>query len=555
MTAMENASDLELIRRYAGARAEDAFGELVRRHVNLVYSAALRQVRSPQLAEEVAQSALITLARNAARLAGASGRDAASGDSLAPWLYQVTRRCAIDVVRREERRQVREQIATEINAMNAPEATWAQIEPLLDEAVSSLDDTDRAAVLLRYFENKSLREVGRTLGVGDDAAQKRVSRAMARLRDFFARRGVTVGAGGFALLLSANTVQAAPLGMAVAITTAVAITGPTIAAAAVTQGIVMTTLQKTLIAVVVVVAAGAGVYQNRQVAQLRAQNEALQVQAQQARQAANLAAANAAMAKPAPKAGATVAPAGLTSGQVNELMKLRGKASVNAVEIAQLKSALMDQREKFPEEMLKTMKRWLASEVEGQKQAERANASGRAKQWVEKLGLSPDQEQQMRAIFQAGAQTRAENVMARVTGAVPYEEIRARNAQLAESEVRELAGVLNAGQMANYNRITAEETDANYRAWAARESTRVAAVAQLAPEQKERVAAILYELKPGNGGEAIPGHSNAKEQLDLRMQSLGAVLNAAQLAKYRQVLQEDIDNFTQLAKIGRTISE
>src|SRR5207245_8141029 len=123
--------------------------------------------------------------------------------------------------------------------------------PLLDEAMHALDDTDRAAVLLRYFENKSLREVGAALGASDDAAQKRVSRAVERLREFFAKRGVTVGASGLVVAITANAVQAAPVGLAVTISTAAAIAGTTIAAAATataTKTIAMTTLQKTLIA-------------------------------------------------------------------------------------------------------------------------------------------------------------------------------------------------------------------------------------------------------------------------------------------------------------------
>src|SRR5688572_6627121 len=114
-TMSQNATitDLHLLKRYANDRAEDAFAELVRRHVDLVHSAALRQVRSPQLAEEVTQSAFTDLARNADKLTNATG----GSPVLTAWLYQVTRRTAIDVVRREARRQLREQIATEMNAM------------------------------------------------------------------------------------------------------------------------------------------------------------------------------------------------------------------------------------------------------------------------------------------------------------------------------------------------------------------------------------------------------------------------------------------------------
>jgi hypothetical protein len=146
-------------------------------------------------------------------------------------------------VRREARRQFREHIATEMNAMNATDLSrrnpmeadddWTQIAPLLDEAMHSLDDTDRTAVLLRYFENKSLREVGATLGTTDDAARKRVSRAVERLREFFAKRGVYVGASGLVAVISGNAVQAAPVGLAITISTA-AVVGTTLATSGVT---------------------------------------------------------------------------------------------------------------------------------------------------------------------------------------------------------------------------------------------------------------------------------------------------------------------------------
>ena len=267
-----SATDWELLQQYRRNQAETAFTELVRRHVNLVYSAALRQVRAPQLAEEIAQSVFSDLARQADRL---------RADTVLPaWLHQVTRRAAIDVVRREARRQLREQTATEMNAINAPDASWTHIEPLLDEAVSALDDADRAAVVLRYFENKSLREVGQQLGVSDDAAQKRVSRAVERLREFFAKRGVAAGASGLAVVISANAVQAAPVGLALTIPAAV-LTGTTLATTATvtaTKAIAMTVFKKTIVTATIAVLAGVGIYEARQAAQLREQVQKLKQQ-------------------------------------------------------------------------------------------------------------------------------------------------------------------------------------------------------------------------------------------------------------------------------------
>jgi hypothetical protein len=168
-----------------------------------------------------------------------------------------------------------------MNITNAPDASWQHIEPLLDEAVAELDETDRAAVLLRYFENQSLRAVGQQLGVSDDAAQKRVSRAVERLRKFFAKRGVSVGAGGLVVVISANAVQAAPAGLAVTISAAaLAGTAATTSTfiAATTKTIAMTTLQKTLVTATLAVLAGAGIYEARQAAQLRDQVQTLQQQ-------------------------------------------------------------------------------------------------------------------------------------------------------------------------------------------------------------------------------------------------------------------------------------
>ena len=262
-------ADAQLLRDYATGTSQDAFTELVRRHVDLVYSAALRQVRSPELAEEVSQSVFTDLARTA---------DSLKPDTiLAAWLYQVTRRTAIDVVRRESRRQARERLAVEMAAMNTA-ADWNHIEPLLEDAMETLDETDRAAILLRYFENKSLREVGETLGTSDDAAQKRVSRAVERLREFFSKRGVAVGASGLVVVISANAVQAAPVALISNFSTAAVLTGTTVHAStaiAATKVIAMTTFQKTIVTAALAVVATAGIYEAHQAGELRKKNRDL----------------------------------------------------------------------------------------------------------------------------------------------------------------------------------------------------------------------------------------------------------------------------------------
>lgn len=236
-------SDLDLLRRFTREDSQEAFGEIVRRHLNLVYSAALRQVRSPQLAEDVAQSVFADLAREA--------RTLKPDTVLTAWLYAVARRTAIDTVRKESRRQLREQIAVEMNTMNATADDWKQIAPLLDDAMAALDEADRTAILLRYFENKSLRDVGGSLNISDDAAQKRVSRAVERLREFFSKERVAIGAGGLVALISANAVQSAPTGLPGMILSGTFATTSTI-------GIAM--IHKILIAGMTAAVVGTGIY-------------------------------------------------------------------------------------------------------------------------------------------------------------------------------------------------------------------------------------------------------------------------------------------------------
>ena len=262
-------NERDLLQSYVQTGSEEAFAALVALHVDLVYSAALRQVRSPQLAEEIAQSVFTDLARSALKLK--------ADTNLSAWLYQVTRRTAIDTIRRESRRQLREHIAQEMSEMNLQSSDWSQIEPLLDEAMAELEPADRTALLLRYFQNKTLREVGQSLGTSDDAAQKRVSRAVERLREIFSRHGVTVGAGSLALLLSANAIQSAPIGLTATLSAGAALSGAAAHATTtlgITKAITMTTLQKALIAATVAACVGIGIYEIRRasVAELELQS-------------------------------------------------------------------------------------------------------------------------------------------------------------------------------------------------------------------------------------------------------------------------------------------
>jgi len=271
-------SDAQLLRDYASHGDEAAFREIVARHADLVYSAALRQVESPDLAGDVAQSVFVDLARKAKSVGDRLSTDA----SLTGWLYRSTRYTALNHLRDTRRRVTHERLAMEqliANSEVAPD--WEQIRPALDEVMSALDDDDREALLLRYFKNQDFRAVGLALGISDDAAQKRVSRAVERLRELFAERGVTVGVGGLVIVIAANAVEAAPVGLAATISTA-ALAGTTVTTATILTHAAMNwiTLKSAAAITIAAVAAGTGTYlwQQNQISTLRNENSGLAAQ-------------------------------------------------------------------------------------------------------------------------------------------------------------------------------------------------------------------------------------------------------------------------------------
>jgi len=204
--------DSDLLRSYSDEKSEEAFAELVRRHVDLVYSAALRQVNGDaHLAQDVAQMVFTELSRKARQL---SLRPVLTG-----WLYTCAHFCAAKAVRSERRRHSREQEAQAMHELfhnRGPEPDWEKVLPVLDRVMIELSESDREGVLMRYFENRRLGEIGEKLGLSEEAARKRVDRALEKLRTFLSRRGITTSAS-LAAALSANAVQAAPAGLAAAI--------------------------------------------------------------------------------------------------------------------------------------------------------------------------------------------------------------------------------------------------------------------------------------------------------------------------------------------------
>ena len=312
---MQAKSDVQLLREYAGRKSEPAFGEVVHRHADLVYSAALRQIGSPDLAGEIAQRVFIDLARKARSLAGSLREDA----SLAGWLYRATRYAALNLLREERRRHARErQVMQDLHSTSESSPDWDSVSPLLDEALSALDDRDRDALLLRFFKNQDFRAVGAALGVSDDTAQKRVARSLEKLRATLERRGVTTTTTALSAALASQAVQAAPAGLEAAWISA------SLAGAAAGSGTMVTLLklmsmtkfQLGLGAILVGGLAATVAMQHQTAGKMRAENMVLR------EQVAGLAASNESLSN---RLAQVPARTPLADDQFRELLRLRGE--------------------------------------------------------------------------------------------------------------------------------------------------------------------------------------------------------------------------------------
>jgi RNA polymerase sigma factor (sigma-70 family) len=206
---LADVNDEELLKRYYADAQEEAFGELVRRYFNLVWSAAWRVTCDADLARDVAQTVFVDLARKAGHFPGKV--------ILAGWLYRAASLAAIKVVRTNVRRAERERKSMEIeshaNTSPTAEPEVDLLMPMLDEDLGKLGEIDRNALVLRFFARKNLSDVGAALGMSDDAAQKRLVRALEKVRRYFCSRGLAVSTGAIVATLGIAGAEAAPAGL------------------------------------------------------------------------------------------------------------------------------------------------------------------------------------------------------------------------------------------------------------------------------------------------------------------------------------------------------
>jgi RNA polymerase sigma factor (sigma-70 family) len=512
-------TDLELIVRCAGPERNEAFAELVRRYANLVYSAALRQTQSAHLAEDVSQAVFVKFAREMTKLR--------KGTVLSAWLYQVARRQSIDVIRSEVRRRERERIAGEMNATNTDSTPWTSIEGSLDDAMDALSDLDRTAVLLRYFEKKSLREVAGLLAISENAAQKRLSRAVDRMRQFLANRGVPLTASTLIALISANAIQVAPAALASTLAVAAKLIGTSHSSLlfTTTKGIAMSAIQKS--AVIVVIAALTATEAYRLLKKPAQERETSAI--------AEVAALTRERDELRRQVAALKADAREFSTERAELNRLRNEAGRSRpVQARSAPSSASQSAQGTPPDLDENV--W------------RIQVEAHVKELTEKLGLTQDQADSLKRLLRAQALDE-HNSSQKLEALPPDAPVLSEVYEAKEQAVREIEQILNPQQIAAYRAIREETLAASARASASGELIEMQRILNLSQKQQDAVFPAVFEevlkekrrmygFRSEGDSEPVPQSmiESTQQSAERRLAALGPILTAEQLEKFKQVL-------------------
>lgn len=529
------SDDAELLRLYVSARSESAFAELVHEHVNLVYSAALRETNGDVAqAEDLSQAVFTELARKAARLV--------RHPSLAGWLYVTVRHLAANERRAGLRRQRREQ---EVHCMNellsedTPDQAWQQLRPFLDDALHELNEGDRTAVVLRFLENRTLREVGATLGLEENAARMRVGRALEKLRGLLARRGITSTVSGLAAALALGAITPAPAALAGSIASTalagVAVAGSTTLTLMKLMSI--SSVKTGVIGALVVAGIAVPAWQQTRLQQERAANAKLQAQSAQFQAQETELAALRDQAERGRQVQADQAELErLRQWQAQtepELLRLRGMAGVARranVEAEQLRAQLSRQTSEAGSNPV------TGAMTDAMKQAMEQQLEGRLSRMTASLHLTPEQAKAARESLARQSQAMAAGMQQAFTGKFDKAELERLGKEAGNPET-EIKALLTPDQQAAWPGYQQEEAAFNARRAANAELLQLQATLGLTPEQEDRVFAALYEVSLNQlSGKSIPTGANQAEQLawagNQKAKALEAVLTTAQMEKF-----------------------
>src|SRR6266511_1217492 len=465
-------SDTELLRSYAQDRSESAFTELVQRHIDLVYSAALREAHGDaSSAEDITQAVFAELARKASSLI--------RHPALAGWLYTCVRHMSANARRAEDRRQRREQEAKTMNELlssDSSDPVWNQVQPVLDDAMHELGEVDRAAVVLRFFEDRSLKEVGLALGLNENAARMRVDRALDKLQSLLAKRGITSTASGLAAAIAAG---------AAAVTASAAPTAFTVL-----KLMTMAKLKIAAASALIVAAVAVPVWQQTRFNRLARENNQLQSQAgeipqlrQEVQQLRRIEVDRAELERLR----------GAEARLQSEVAKLRnrvGSGQRAETEAAQLRDEV-NREKNNPKNAILTNA--MASGLAVAKGWHEQHLLGQIARMKEKLNLTADQEQAVHDVLMRKIESGVQTTQKALTGKLTAEEM-VEMRKPADNPEEEIKALLSPEQQAAYPDYKREETAANARDDASSDLELMRNALGLSQEQQDQLYPVLYNL-------------------------------------------------------------
>jgi RNA polymerase sigma factor (sigma-70 family) len=530
------SNDTELLRQYVGECSESAFTELVHEHLNLVYSAALRESSGDgALAEDLSQAVFTQLARKAPRLL--------AHPSLAGWLYTTVRHLAANLRRADQHRQRREQEAQSMNellAEDSPNEVWQRIRPVLDDALHELKEADREALVLRFLEERPLSEVGARLGLNENAARMRVDRALDKLRGLLARRGITSTTSGLAAALAIGVLTPAPAALGATIASTALASGAAAGSATLTLMKLMSINQVKvgLVGVLVVAGIAAPVWQQTRLQRVRSENARVQSENAQLRaQETELATLRGEEARLRTVEGDQAELERLRQWKAQtqpELLRLRGMAGVARranVEAEELRAQLARQASAGGTNPIS------GAMADAMKQALEQQLERRLSRMTASLHLTPEQAQGARDILMRQAQAMSAGMQQVFSGQYNKEELTRLGKDAGNPDVQ-IKALLTPDQQAAYPSYQHEEAAIDARMAANAELLQLQSLG-LTSEQEDRAFAALYEVSFNQlTGSTKPAAANQAEAmqwaLDQKAKALEPVLTATQLDSYRQ---------------------